>query len=249
MPIAARFAGRRGDRSEAATIGTAGSPSRAIVLFVWLWMFAELSAALLQRRMYQYHFLPLVCPLALLYGMLPRPARPAQVLLGLLPVALLGLRWEGSDIRRAASAFSRNPASEYVARHTTPGDSVFADQIGTLLIETDRLPGTRYGTFFYFVNYDRAPLDYSRGMIADFEHRRPRYIVLKRNGDEARGWMLEGPILSVRPERRANFIRAWDRMKRYIDDRYVMEAVIEGNNIYRRRDALPETSVATSREN
>src|SRR5439155_751816 len=99
-----------------------------------------------------------------------------------------------------------------------------------------------------FVNYDRAPLDFSRGMLADFEHRRPRYILLDRDGDEARRSMLGGPILTLRPQRRANFLRAWERMRHYIDEHYVMEAVIEGNNLYRRRDMAGSSdgAIATS---
>jgi hypothetical protein len=225
-------------------------PPGAAICFIWAWLAAELAAVLLQRRMYQYHFLPLACPLALLYGMLPRrSALPAQIFLGLLPVALLGLRWQGSDLARAGAAFHRGAASQYVVDHTTAGQSVFADQIGGLLIESDRAPGSRYGTFFYFVNYDRAPLDFCRGMLADFERRQPAYILLRRDGDQAPSRMLDGPILQARPERRKNFVRAWGRFEKYLAEHYTMEAVVEGNTIYRRRAGAPDANrVATIRD-
>jgi hypothetical protein len=216
--------------------------SSPIVLpFAIAWFLIDLAGIMMQRRMYLYHFLPLVCPAALFYGLLPWRARPFQVLLGLLPIALLSFRWEGTDLSHISRGFRHEALSEYVSAHTSSGDSVFADQIGRLLIETGRDPGSRFGTFFYFVNYDTAPQDYSQEMLSDFQGRKPKYVLLKSSRAASLPRMTSGPILSLCPERRANFVRAWQNVETYVSAHYYLETVIDGTDIYRRRtssDAL-----------
>jgi hypothetical protein len=210
-------------------------PPSSLLFFASAWLLIDLLGVILQRRLYLYHFMPLVCPMALLYGLMPRPARPMQILAGLLPIALFSLRWQGTAPMHMDRGFRHEAVSEYIAAHTVPGDAVYRDQIGRLLIETDRAPGSRYGTFFYFINYDQAPLDFCQGMLLDFEERRPKYIVEPIDASANRQAVRE-PILDVRPLRRANFLTAGRLYDQYLQQHYVVETVIDGNNIYRRRE-------------
>ncbi len=205
-----------------------------ILFFASLWFVIDLLAVLLQRRLYPYHFLPLACPAAILYGMLPRRATPISVALGVLPVALLSLTWEGSDITQLSRGFVHMPVSNYIATHTTVGDTVFADQIGRLLIETERQPGTRLGTFFYMVNDDDAPARYARILLDDFESRKPKYLVLAHDRDLKIPGLANCDILQHAPARRENFIAAWATLRDYVAARYHPETSIDGWIVYRR---------------
>jgi hypothetical protein len=220
-----------------------------VASFALAWFLVDLVGVIAQRRMYLYHFYPLIPPAALLYGLMPRRARSAQVAVGLLPIALLSLRWHGTDVLHLSRGWQRDAVSQYVAARTHPGESVYADQIGRLLIETDREPGSRYGTFFYFINYDTAPQDYCRGMLADFERRRPTYVVIAADAAAARGRPAREPEIALCPVRRDNFLRAGRRFDAYVNQHYVLETTIEGNDVYRRkRDSSDVGVVATLRE-
>jgi hypothetical protein len=216
------------------------------LLFAIAWFSADLIAAVSQRRMYPYHFLPLACPAALLYGMLPGRAKPMSVALGLLPIALLSLTWEGSSISNLHRGFEHLPASDYIIAHTTANDSVFSDQIGRLLIETDRKPGSRLGTFFYFVNSDNAPRQYCQILLTDFESRKPKYLVLPGDWDRPVPGLANCDILKRCPQRRENFIAAWAMLREYVARHYHVEAKIDGVLIYR-RDVQTTTLTGTSR--
>ncbi len=206
-----------------------------LLLFTALWFLVDLLAIILQRRMYPYHFLPLACPAALLYGLLPWRARPMHIAAGLLPIALLSFQWEGTNLRQINRGFQHDQLSEYVSSHTKPDDSVYTDQIGRLLIETGRRPGSRYGTFFYFANYDQAPLEYGRAMLQDFKDRRPVYIILRLDADGLPG-LARGPIFQSRPQRAAHLLTAWQEIRTYINTHYTLETTIDGNDLYRRHE-------------
>jgi hypothetical protein len=240
-PFVARFVARKPAMGEtrmmrAAMVIRAAMVKRAAMIrgLVIIWFAADLATILLQRRLYPYHFLPLACPAALLYGLLPRRANPATVLLGLLPIALLSLTWEGSDIRQIHRGVEQLRVSDYIASHTTPNDCVFADQIGRFLIETDRKPGSRFGTFFYLVNDDDAPARFTRTLLEDFENRKPTYLLLAQGWDVKIPGLANCDILLHCPHRRENFINAWASLRDYVAARYHLETTIDGNCVYRR---------------
>ena len=214
------------------------SATSLVLLFALLWFAIDLLAAIAQRRLYPYHFLPLACPAALLYGLLPA-SRSGRIALGLLPIAMLSLTWEGSSLAHLGRGFQHTPVSNYIAVHTSATDSVFADQAGRLLIETDRSPGSRLGTFFYFVNDDSAPRDYCSVMLADFEARRPRYLVLNPGWDQPVPALADCDILSHAPARRANFIAAWSLFRSYVHAHYQRETILDGQELYRRMETAP----------
>jgi hypothetical protein len=198
--------------------------------FIFSWLALDLLAVLMQRRLYPYHFLPLACPLALLYGRM----KPMQAALGLLPIALLSLTWEGSSISKINRGYGHLPASDYIAAHTTTDDFVFADQIGRLLIETDRHPGSRLGTFFYLVNDDNSPQQYTQILISDFETRKPKYLMLTDGWDKPIPGLANCDILQHAPKRRENFIAAWATLREYVAGHYHLECKIDNVLVYRR---------------
>ena len=203
-------------------------------IFVIAWFIIDLMAVIAQRRLYPYHFLPLACPAALLYGLLSKDLKPMALAGGLLPIALLSLTWEGSSISQLSRGFQHMPASDFIAAHTTPDDTVFADQIGRLLIETDRNPGSRLGTFFYFVNDDDAPREYCQTLLGDFESRKPKYLVLADGWDRPVPVLANCNVLSQSPQRRENFIAAWAVLRAYVALHYHQESKMDGVLIYRR---------------
>ena len=219
-------------RSIGPKIAIGGTPM--LRLFAVAWFIADLAAALVQRRLYPYHFLPVACPLALLYGLLSRRATPTLVALGLMPIALFSLTWEGSSISQLARGSMHMPASDYIGSHTVATDTVFADQIGRLLIESNRQPGSRLGTFFYFVNDDDAPHRYCQTLLSDFESRKPKYLVMARNWDQPVPGLANCDILQHRPQRRENFIAAWAVLRKYVAGHYHQEVTIDATQIYRR---------------
>jgi hypothetical protein len=207
------------------------------------WFCFDLLAVLMQRRLYPYHFLPLVCPVAMMYGrhFLDSPGRRAwaikdhaMLLLGLFPIGLLSLTWQGSSIGEISRGFSRSSAGDYLIDHTDPSDCIFADQAGRLLIETDRQPGSRLGTFFYLVNDDDAPRRYMRILLEDFRSRKPKYLVLPTDWDRPVPGLADGDIASRCPRRRQNLIAAWAALRDYVHLHYHLESTCGDVLMYRR---------------
>jgi hypothetical protein len=210
--------------------------STPMLLFTVLWLAADLIGVLLQRRLYPYHFLPLACPAAMLYGMIPGRVKPMSIALGLLPISLLSLTWEGSSISDLDRGATHMPVSNYIICRTTANDAVFADQIGRLLIETNRRPGSRLGTFFYLVNDDDAPRRYMQILLTDFESRRPKYLVLPQGWDHPVPGLADCDILSHCAQRRENFIAEWARLREYVAGHYHLESKLDAAMIYRREE-------------
>jgi len=208
---------------------------RQLTLFAVAWLLAEGAGIVLQWRMYFYHFLPLACPAALLYGLVPRKDRAVSMAFCLLPVALLSQMWETSNLSLLPGSTGPSQVSQYVMSHTKPGDSVFANQISRLLIESDRQPGTRYGIFFYWANYDTAAIDIWRIMQSDFDQRKPVYILLPTNADSAINTMTHETEAAANSVRQQNCQAAWKDFKSYLAKNYRWETTIDHTDIYRRR--------------
>jgi hypothetical protein len=196
----------------------------------------------MQRRLYPYHFLPLACPAALIFGLVTVQIKPIRIAIGLLPIAMLSLTWEGSSISKISRGFQHMPVSDYIAAHATANDCVFADQIGRLLIETDRNPGSRLGTLFYLVNSDDAPRQYCQTLLADFDLRKPKYLVMPDGWDRPVPGLADCEILRQCPRRRENFIAAWAALREYVAGHYHQESKMDGVLIYRRSDSVEHRS-------
>ena len=213
---------------------TAAAPP-PITWFIIAWFIADFAGVMVQRRLYLYHFLPLCAPAALLYGLVPRVPRLVPVAIGLLPFALLSITWEGSTPSQVAHGFERMPLSDYIIAHTQPSDAVFIDQTGRLLIETNRQPGSRLGTLFYFVNSDDAPQQYCGVLVSDFESRKPKFLIFTKEWDQPVSGLANCDILLHAPHRRDNFIAAWATLREYVHAHYVQAAAIDDKLVYRRK--------------
>ncbi len=127
-------------------------------------------------------------------------------------------------------------ASDYLLAHTQPTDAVWQDSMPRLLLETNLQPGSRYPLTFLFINYDTAPLEYVRGILADFRQRKPKYILLKADYE---GWMNfqadNYSPLTLRPVRRANYLAAWRQIHAYVLTHYVPEITLDSETLFRRR--------------
>ena len=212
-------------------------PSRAVfVVFTVAWLALELAGVVGQRRMYAYHFLPVVPPAALLVAAFPRRDRASALALALAPAMLLsaiGVRtvWEHRDLYPARLA-----VSDYIVAHTAPGDRVWKDYSPRLLIETGRLPGSRIPLTFLFFNYDTAPLEFSATMLRDFEVRRPKYIVLPSDVEaKIRHDQSLSPEMTRLTVRSGNNRRAWANIVTYVGEHYREETRIGAETLWRRR--------------
>jgi hypothetical protein len=206
------------------------------ILFAATWLTLEFLGILLQRRMYAYHFLVLAPPLALLFGLVWRDARPAARLAAFAPVIALSLFANVADFRTLLSTGVRDlPESEYLRAHAVPTDRVVGDGIERLLMESGLRAGSRYLHLFYLTNHDTAPIDYTRQFLADLEKNRPEWAIFDTRRDEHHLRQCEDlPMLSQRPARRERFLAAWRDIDAYIAQHYRCVATVNGKSIYRR---------------
>jgi hypothetical protein len=211
------------------------NPAKTIWALALSWLAIETIGIVMQRRMYAYHFLPMVPPAALLFGMIPRRNRAGALAGALLPIMLLSAI-AARHVIQTTHDTDRLPLSDYLLAHTQPGDRVWADAWPRVMLETGLSPGGRYPFTFLFANSDTAGLDYSAVLLADFDRLKPKYIALPtplapRLEHQTRS-ILE---LNQNPIRRANYLAGWRRIEQYTLEHYVFEAESGRQNIYRRR--------------
>jgi hypothetical protein len=209
---------------------------RRIIAFVVIWSALEMLGGMMQRRMYGYHFLPVAAPAALLFGMIPRRDRAHTLAAALAPVMVLSVLGAQEVLRYPDPRVPMLPVSEYLITHASPGDRVWQDSMPRVLLETGLKPGARYPIMFIFGNYDDAALNYTPILLADFEQRKPRFVILPTDIDDK----IDGEItycahLTRSPVRAKNFAWAWREVERYVKENYVEEIRIRGETIYRRK--------------
>jgi hypothetical protein len=89
---------------------------------------------------------------------------------------------------------------------------------------------------YLFWNSDDAPQHYAGVMLSDFEHRRPKYVLLPRDFDS---WLdQQDRSVAALPGyevRRANYRRAWRLIIDYVHAHYTAETNIAGDTLYRRQ--------------
>jgi hypothetical protein len=232
-PLIRGWVYRRGEHR----CGDEAAPPRPIVLFSGLWFAIELAGAMLQRRMYAYHFLPVAPPAALLFGLIPRRNLAMPLIASLGPMMLFSLLGSLEVLKYPDPRVPIMPTSAYLLRHASPGDAVWEDALPRLLLETNLRPGARYPLMFLMGNYDTAALDYIPTLLDDFERRRPKFVILPTNVDEKiRSETTFCAHLARSPERSKNFAWAWHEVEKYVKAHYVAEVQIRGETVYRRRD-------------
>ncbi|MBV8781921.1 MAG: glycosyltransferase family 39 protein [Phycisphaerae bacterium] len=212
--------------------------NRSATFFAMAWLALELFGVVAQRRMYAYHFMVMGPPMALLFGLLPRRDRLAPLAASLIPMCLFSIYGASLVIGLGYQGREHLEESDYLLTHTTSADSVWEDDAARLWLETGTQPGARYPLTFLFANYDSAGLEYGSQIIRDFEHRQPKYIVLRADfepflahqGHE----ILELNRFAVRRE---NFVTAWRNIRSFVLANYVKETRIGREEIYRRRES------------
>jgi Dolichyl-phosphate-mannose-protein mannosyltransferase len=211
-------------------------PAAYVMVFAIAWLAAEMAGVVMQRRMYAYHFLPIVPPAALIFGLFPRPSRPIPLAAALLPVALLSVYAAGDVIAFSYTGQPVLPATEYLAVHANSGDAVWEDLWPRLMLESGLRPGSRYPATFLFANYDTAGVDYAQQIIGDFERIKPKYIFLPIQVDRVvRAQVNFLPELMFRPNRAANYAAGWHMIQNYTLAHYDREAIVGSEVAYRRR--------------
>ena len=211
--------------------------TRGGLAFAACWLVAELLGVVAQRRMYAYHFLPLVPPAALLFGLTVGRARPAALLAALAPAAALS--WVVALHVVATPTDSRLPVGRYLLARAAPGDAVWADDYPRLLLETGLRPGARQPLTFLFANDDAAAAADSAQMVADLAARRPAFVVLPADLDLWLGRQTTGIAeLAAHPARAAAYVAGWRRIERYTLAHYRREATIGDAAVYRRADSV-----------
>ena len=209
----------------------------AVLAFAWAWLGIELLGVVAQRRMYAYHFLPLVPPAALLFGLVPRPTRPGAMLAAFAPAILLS--WACALHVIAPPTDPRLPLGRYLAARAAPGDRVWADDWPRLLLETGLRPGSRQALTFLFANDDRTAAADSAQIVADLDARRPAFVALPADLPAWLGRQTGGIVeLSANPTRAAAYVAGWRRIERYTLAHYRREATV-----YRRADLLATADV------
>mgnify|MGYP001463967058 CR=1 FL=1 len=207
-------------------------------VLVIAWLAIEFAGVLMQRRMYAYHFLPLACPAALVFAALPRRVTIGQ-LAGVLALPVVLSAWGAVDVLRSAQ---RHPPTwpgvgAWLDRHTLPGDRVWRDITPAVLLTTDLRPASRVQLTFLFMNSDDAPDRFSGILLDDLARSRPRFVVLPGDVSGHVRAHTHGVVeLSRQPVRRERFAAAWERIERFVNDRYRLVARVGGEAIYQLRE-------------
>jgi len=212
--------------------------------FALLWFVLETIGIVAQRRMYAYHFMTLAPPVALLFGMIPRKAQATSLAAALLPAILISASGSAQRIGAQFKWTHTLEASDYLATHAAPGDAVWQDDAGRLLIETGLQPGSRVILTFLFGNDDQAPLKLGHIIVSDLTQRRPRWVLIPTRFERFVNLYVNGNLeLSRNPARGENFKIAWREIHAFTLAHYRPVAFAWYNTIYERVDA-PETSAS-----
>ena len=214
----------------------AEKPAPPVMVFAIAWCAAEIFAVIMQRRLYSYHFL-VIMPAAVLLFALGRRMRLIPILVAIAPIALISVAYSIPLFKMLRDPRVM-PVSQYVAAHTQPGDSVWGDPEARLILEADRLPGSRLQMSFYLVNHDDAPREFTQTILNDFETRKPKYIVLQQDWSKGvRQEAKETVWLTWLPARRKAYLQACDQIERYINAHYQLEKTLDGKSAWRRRES------------
>jgi hypothetical protein len=204
------------------------------ILFLLVWLALATAGVIAQHRMYAYHFMVMVPPLALLFGALPRRDRLLPLAAALLPIAFFSLWQAGVTLQLSAAAPARLALGDYLHSRTLPGDYVWSDDVPRLLLETGLRSATRHPLTFLFANWDTAPLEYSRSMLADFRAHRPVYLILPADMDRYLDHQVHNIAeLAHFPQRARNYRTAWRRIESYARAHYRLEAHLGEQAIWR----------------
>jgi hypothetical protein len=213
------------------------TPPALLVVFIVAWFALEFLGALMQRRMYAYHFMPLVPPSALFFAAIPRNERISRLAAAVAPAALASILGGVALVARMDEKPAHTAATEYLMTHADPGDRVWQDWMCRTLLETGLQPGSRVPLTFLFMNHDAAPQEYGAMILADFEQWKPRYIFLRTDLEARLADVTEqSPELAASPARAENYRRAYREIDAWVKSHYVAEARVGHETAYRRAE-------------
>ncbi|HMB95415.1 MAG TPA: glycosyltransferase family 39 protein, partial [Tepidisphaeraceae bacterium] len=206
---------------------------RSAIAFAVIWFILEFIGAVMQRRMYAYHFLPMAAPAALLFGILPRKSEAWPIAMSLGPIILISV-YLSMQVQPYPDPPTRIlPLSAYLLEHASPGDAVWQDNLPRVLLETNLRPGSRFPIMFLFGNHDSAALEYMPIMLADFERRKPKFMILPSDVEaKIRSETELSSQLSRSPVRARNFGWAWRQIESYVKGKYVPAEQMGDQTIY-----------------
>lgn len=212
-------------------------------IFVFTWLLVEIFAVLMQRRMYWYHFLVLIPPASLLFGMIPRKSEIITLAACVLPLAAYSIGTAANAMDQLYKGSSTLPTSDYLLAHAAPNDKIWDENASRILLETNLHSASRCVLTFLFANSDQSPLILSKQILDDFAAHPPKYIVLKTHQNdwvyyEARNiWDLQ-----AKPLRRINYVKAWEIIDGYVQANYVPVAHVDKDTIWQRRENTQVTA-------
>jgi hypothetical protein len=210
--------------------------NRPAFTLIMLWLLLEFAGVVAQRRMYAYHFMVIIPPLGLLYGMLPRRDRLGPMVAALVPMILFSVYGSSLLIQYEYRDTYRLDVSDYLAARTDPADTVWRDDAARLLLETGLHSASRYPLTFLFANDDAAPLRFGATILHDFASTRPKYIMLPARFDRVMKHQTHEILeLNRFAVRRQNYLRAWHDIRNYVLANYTLEAHLDADDVYRRR--------------
>jgi hypothetical protein len=219
------------------------SANRFQLVFISVWLAIEIIGVVAQRRMYAYHFLVLAPPAILLFAALPRRDRIVPLTAALAPMAIFSIYGGALTIELTYRNYTRMPVSDYLRSRAPSGAVVWQDDYPRLLIETGLRPGSRVPLTFLFANYDAAPLEYTRTILDDFDRHKPDYIILPAEFERYLKWHANNILEFERfPARQANYVVAWLQIREYVTSEYEPEALIDTEQVWRRRGRRSEVN-------
>ena len=90
-------------------------------VFAIAWWLIEFTGIVMQGRLYTYHFLPLMAPTALLFGLIPRRPSAITTIVAPFPVLFASTIWTFVIVIQTGPPEDRMAANEYVKQHAAKG--------------------------------------------------------------------------------------------------------------------------------
>ncbi len=209
-------------------------------VFLLSWLILECLGVAAQKRLYAYHFLPIVSPIALLFGAMfhNRIIKLPGLIAALAPALVLSLAWSFSDFKILATTGPAKLAeSQFLLARAATTDRVVGDGIERLLMETGLRCGTRYAHLFYLANHDAAPAEYGGRFLSDLEKNKPEWAVFEapETWRKHREFQAKDmPLFSERPARARSYLEMGEAIQRYIETHYAPVGEAGGRTIWRR---------------
>jgi hypothetical protein len=224
------------------------------MMFLWVWLLLEVVGVVLQKRMYAYHFLPILVPAGMLVATMPRRVSVRGIAVAMmLPLALsvppsiellradVPGRLEISDeLLRRVNTGSVEPEAR--DKREAWVDRVWMDGYARLLIETDLKPASRVPLTFLFINDDEAADRYATMLLEDLAiDDGARFIVMPTSvGDYVQMHVAQVRELVEYPKRAEAYAKAWGRIERFVEAGYSEVWRGGGLVLFERRDLVDQ---------